>query len=42
MGGKRVTTRNIEVLDIMPDKNLILLKGSVPGPINSILEIVRH
>lgn len=31
MGNVRVTTKNIEVVDIKKDLNLILVKGSVPG-----------
>ena len=30
-GGKRIKVSNLEVLKIFPDKNLILLKGAVPG-----------
>ncbi len=30
-GGKRVKTKNLEVIKILPEKNLILLKGTVPG-----------
>jgi len=30
-GGDRVKTRNLEVLKIFPEKNLILVKGAVPG-----------
>ncbi len=30
MGGDRRSIRNIEIVGIMPDKNLMLLKGSVP------------
>jgi len=41
MGGKQVTARNLQVLEVMPDKNLILIKGSVPGANNSLLEIVK-
>lgn len=41
MGGKRVTVRNIEVLEVIPDRNIILLKGSLPGSPNSIVEIVK-
>ena len=32
MGGKYVKVTNLKVLRIVPDKNLILLKGAVPGP----------
>ncbi len=41
MGGKQVSARNLQVLEVMPDKNLILIKGSVPGANNSLLEIVK-
>jgi large subunit ribosomal protein L3 len=41
MGGKQISVGNIQVLEIMPDKNLILLKGSVPGANNSLVEIVK-
>ncbi|MFK8103322.1 MAG: 50S ribosomal protein L3 [Saprospiraceae bacterium] len=30
-GGKRIKTANLEVLKIFPDKNLILVKGAIPG-----------
>jgi large subunit ribosomal protein L3 len=42
MGGKRVTVRNIEIVEIIADQNLILIKGSLPGAINSLLEIVKQ
>jgi large subunit ribosomal protein L3 len=40
MGGKRSSVRNIEVIDIIPDRNLILLRGSIPGAKNSLVEII--
>lgn len=40
-GGKRVMVQNLEVLKIFPEKNLILVKGSVPGPKGSILKLER-
>ena len=30
-GGKRVKTKNLQVVKILPEKNLLLIKGSVPG-----------
>ena len=39
MGNKRVTQRGLEVVDVMPDRNLLLLRGSVPGPKGSVVEI---
>jgi large subunit ribosomal protein L3 len=31
MGGKRVTTTGLEVLKVFPEKNLLLIKGAIPG-----------
>ncbi|GAB4390871.1 MAG: 50S ribosomal protein L3 [Thermodesulfovibrionales bacterium] len=39
MGAERVTTRNLEVVEVRAEQNLILVRGSVPGPKNSIVEI---
>ena len=39
MGNKRVTQKGLEVVDVLPDKNLLLLRGSVPGPKGSTVEI---
>jgi len=32
MGGKKVTVKNLKVYKIIPEENLILIEGSVPGP----------
>jgi large subunit ribosomal protein L3 len=39
MGGKRVTQRGLEVADVDADRNLLLIKGSVPGARNAIVEV---
>jgi len=39
MGGERVTARNLEVFEADPDRNLLLLKGAVPGNRNGLLLI---
>src|SRR5947207_2780565 len=39
MGNARVTQRGLEVVDVRPDENLLLLRGSVPGPRGCIVEI---
>ncbi|MEI8165788.1 MAG: 50S ribosomal protein L3, partial [Chloroflexales bacterium] len=41
MGGKRVTVQNLEVVEVLADKNLILVKGSVPGARSGLLQIRR-
>lgn len=39
MGGKRRTQLGLEIAGIDADKNLLMIKGSVPGARNSIVEI---
>ena len=39
MGNKKVTVQNLQVLKVVPEKNLLLLKGCVPGHKNSIIVI---
>ncbi len=39
MGGKRVTQLGLVVHEVDPERNLILVKGSVPGPRNGFVEI---
>jgi large subunit ribosomal protein L3 len=39
MGGKRVTQRQLEVVDVDAERNLLLLKGAVPGPKNGTVEV---
>ncbi len=37
MGGDRVKVKNLEILKIYPEKNLILLAGAIPGAKNSFV-----
>ncbi|GIW65905.1 MAG: 50S ribosomal protein L3 [Candidatus Parcubacteria bacterium] len=39
MGNQRVVVKNLEVLDIDKENNLLIVKGSVPGNRKSVLEI---
>ena len=39
MGNKRITQRGLEIVDVIADQNLLLLRGSVPGPKGSVVEI---
>lgn len=39
MGNQRVTVRHLEVVKADPDRNLLLIKGAVPGARNGLLEI---
>jgi large subunit ribosomal protein L3 len=39
MGGVRVTQRGLVVHEVDPERNLLVLRGSVPGPAHGLLEI---
>ena len=41
MGNDRTTVKNLKVLDVRPDINVIAIKGPLPGSDNSIIEICR-
>ena len=40
-GNKNKTVRNLEIISVDIDKNLLLLKGAAPGPNNSIVRITK-
>jgi large subunit ribosomal protein L3 len=42
MGSERVTVKNIEVVDVRTDQNLLLIKGAVPGGTGTIVEIKKE
>jgi len=39
MGSQQVAVKNLEVVDVITDKNLILVKGSVPGSSGGVVEV---
>lgn len=39
MGNKRITQKGLEVADVDAERNLLLIKGSVPGARNAIVEV---
>ena len=41
MGNRRVTVRNLEVFEADPNRNLLLIKGAVPGMKNGLLLIKK-
>lgn len=41
MGNARITVKNLEVIQVDPERNLLLLKGGVPGAPNGLLVIRR-
>jgi large subunit ribosomal protein L3 len=39
MGNQRRTVLNLEVVDVMPERNLVLVRGGVPGAKNGIIVV---
>lgn len=41
MGSELISIKNIEVVDVIPEDNLLIVKGPVPGGENGLLKIVK-
>jgi large subunit ribosomal protein L3 len=41
MGNERVKTKNLKIVKLLPEKNLILIQGSVPGHKGSFVIIEK-
>jgi large subunit ribosomal protein L3 len=39
MGNRRVTQRRLEIVNVDGERNLLLVKGAVPGPDGGVVEI---
>lgn len=39
MGNRRVTVQNLQIVKILPEENILLIKGQVPGPSNGYIVI---
>ena len=42
MGGKRVTQRGLQVFQVDAERNLLLLRGAVPGPKGGTVEVLQR
>jgi large subunit ribosomal protein L3 len=42
MGSEMVTVKNLEIIDIRPEQNLVLILGAVPGAKGTIVEIKKE
>lgn len=40
-GNRNVTVSDLQVVQVFPEQNLILVKGAVPGSVNSIVELIK-
>jgi large subunit ribosomal protein L3 len=39
MGNERVTVQNLRVMQVDPERNLLVLRGAVPGPANGLITV---
>ncbi|MGW8180288.1 MAG: 50S ribosomal protein L3 [bacterium] len=42
MGSERVTVKNLEIIDVRVEQNLLLIKGAVPGAAGAVIEIKKE
>lgn len=42
LGDRRVTARNLEIVAVRPEENVILVKGAVPGPKNGLIMVRKQ
>lgn len=41
MGMQNVTVKNLQIVDVRPEMDIVLVKGAVPGSCNSLIEIIK-
>jgi large subunit ribosomal protein L3 len=41
MGGDRVKVQNLRILRVMPEQNLLVVSGSIPGAKNSFIVVEK-
>ncbi|MDE7190643.1 MAG: 50S ribosomal protein L3, partial [Muribaculaceae bacterium] len=41
MGNERVTVQNLQVIKVLPEHNLLVIKGSIPGSKGSIVLVEK-
>jgi large subunit ribosomal protein L3 len=42
LGGKQITVKNLQVVEVIEEDNLLLLRGAVPGTNGTYLEIIKR
>ncbi|MDD3312669.1 50S ribosomal protein L3 [Pseudodesulfovibrio sp.] len=42
MGNARVTVSNVEIVDVRPEDNVLVVKGQIPGPTNGLVMIRKN
>ncbi len=42
LGDETVTVKNIEIVDVIPGENVVMVKGPVPGARNTLVKLVKE
>ena len=42
MGGEQLTVKNLEVVALDPELNVLMVKGAVPGPVNGMVLVMKR
>lgn len=42
MGDEGVTVKGLRVVDIIPEENVLLIKGAIPGAMNTLVKVVKE
>jgi len=42
MGGDRITLKNVKIIKIIPEKNIICVKGAIPGKRGELVQILSE
>jgi large subunit ribosomal protein L3 len=42
LGDETVTVRNVQIVDVLPEDGVIMVKGPVPGGRNSLVKLVKE
>ena len=42
MGGVKLTIKNLEVIAVDPEQNVLMVRGAVPGPVNGLLFVEKR
>jgi len=42
VGNENVTISNLEIIKVDLEENILMIKGAIPGPVNSIVELIKN
>ncbi|MFN9065904.1 MAG: 50S ribosomal protein L3, partial [Bdellovibrionales bacterium] len=42
LGDENVTVKNIEIVEVIPAENVVIVKGPVPGARNTLVKLVKE